>query len=163
MADNNVRGNARRPVRALIPGLHYGPPGPPVNFDVAIFAERDTGYVGEKAERTGRREAAASLSAEIVRDCSRRCRISNRGGEGEGREREIAAKRELDGRKRYFRKGEKKGGREARKLDERISTNNTAKRLEFTEFSPCVFTATRGRKGNGKERVGRTPLRRGEI
>lgn len=65
MPDNNV---ASAP--ALIPRLHYGPPGPPVNFDVAIFAERDTGYVKEEDDRQG--DSGASLFAEIIRDCSRR-------------------------------------------------------------------------------------------
>lgn len=46
MPDNNVcRCGLPGSVPALIPRLHYGPPGPPVNFDVAIFAERDTEYV----------------------------------------------------------------------------------------------------------------------
>ncbi|CAL1676104.1 unnamed protein product [Lasius platythorax] len=62
MPDNNV---ATLSVRsgALIPRLHYGPPGPAVNFDAAIFAERDTGYVKEEDGRE-RREF-------IRRDCPR--------------------------------------------------------------------------------------------
>lgn len=83
-------------------------------------------------------------------------------GEGKGRGGE---KERLPQKKRVRRKEtifpKRRGGRRARKLDERIPTNNTAKRLEFTEFILSVLFLQRERDAEGlcRNRLSR----RGEI
>lgn len=130
----------------LIPRLHYGPPGPPVNFDVAIFAERDIGYVKEKDDRKTVELVYSPRLSEITAGGT----VAN--GRQIEKEEEIAKK--TDGRKRYFRK---EGGGEKEQENWMRESRQTIRRSARDLRGVCVFTV---REGRGRRKMRLRPTER---